>query len=201
MNNDMDREEWLTEAMHMILGDIIAPAIAPDWEPLNPFRVSVGYPPRSRANSKVVAVCIVSAASADKHNEIFVTPAIDDSMVILANLAHEGVHQSDDCASGHKNHFARVARRIGLEGKLTATTAGVLLNSKLAKIVDTLGEIPHAKINLDAAKTKQTTRMIKVACPDVDTCGFSYRTSQTNISKITDLLCPACAVHDMAAEI
>lgn len=196
----MDREEYLTEACNMILGSIIAPAISADWEPAHPFRVSVGYAPRSRANSKVVAVCIASAASADSHNEIFVTPAIDDSMVIMANLAHELIHYSDDCESGHKNFFARIARRIGLEGKLTATVAGDRLKGQLQKIVDTLGEIPHAKIDLDKAKPRQSTRMIKVACPDTETCGFSYRTSQTNISKISDFLCCACAVHDMSAE-
>ena len=196
---DLDREAWLTEAAQFILDDIIKPQMPQGWHPATDFRVALGYAPRSTARSKTIAVCIASAASADGVNEIFVTPAIDDSIDILAALSHEMIHYSDDCESGHKNHFARLARAIGLEGKLTSTTAGEVLTQQLQDIVATLGYIPHGKIDLGKAKAKQSTRMIKVACP-ADECGFSYRTSQTNIDKITDFLCPACAVHDMSAD-
>jgi hypothetical protein len=196
---NLDREAWLTEAAQFILDDIISLHIS-DGSIKTDFRVSVGYPPRSTSRSKVVAVCIKSDASADKLSEIFVTPAISDSMTILANLSHELVHYSDDCQSGHKNHFARVARAIGLEGKLTATVAGAGLQIKLRKIIDLLGEIPHAAIDIGKAKAKQTTRLLKVACPD-DSCGFNYRASHMQIVKITDLLCPACAIHDMETDV
>jgi len=195
---ELDREAWLTEAAQFILDDIIKPQQAPDWQAPYPFRVSVGYPPRTRANSKIIAVCIVAEASADKHNEIFVSPSLDSSLDILAALSHELVHYADNCESGHKNHFARLARRIGLEGLLTATRPNAALLDALADIISTIGEIPHAKIDLQLAKAKQSTRMVLIKCPTAkETCGFSYRTSQTNINKITDWLCPACAIEDM----
>jgi hypothetical protein len=198
-NLDLDREAWLTEAAQFILDDIIKPEMPAGWHPATGFRVALGYAPRSTARSKTIAVCIASAASGDGVNEIFVTPAIDDSVDILAALAHEMVHYSDDCESGHKNHFARLARAIGLEGKLTSTHAGQVLTEKLQDIVATLGHIPHAKIDLGKAKPKQSTRMLKVFCPDTE-CNFSYRTSQTNIDKISDFLCPACNAHDMETD-
>ncbi len=196
---DLDREGWLIEAAEFILDDIIRPQMADDWQPPFPFRVSVGYPPRTRVNTKTVACCIKAEASADQHNEIFVSPSLNDSLAMLEALAHEMVHYSDNCESGHQNHFARVARRIGLEGKLTATKAGPKLTDQLNGIIKILGPIPHAKIDLGKATKKQSTRMLKVACPS-DDCGFSYRTSQTNINKITDWLCPACAIEDMTTE-
>lgn len=195
----LDREAWLTEAAQFILDDIIYPKMPNDWNPPNPFRVSVGYPPRSTARSKTIAVCIKAEASASGHSEIFVTPAIGDSMLMLGALAHELVHYSDDCQSGHKNHFARLARAIGLEGPLTATVPGADLLDALNDIRVTLGDIPHSAIDLGKAKAKQTTRMLKIACPSEE-CKFSFRTSQANIDKITEWLCPACNIEDMTAE-
>ncbi len=197
---DLDREAWLTEAAQLILDDRIKPHMSADsitW----PFRVSIGYPPRSRSNSKVIAVCIVHEASSDSHAEIFVTPAISDSILILAALVHELCHYSDNCASGHRGHFAKISRAAGMQGKITECNASDELKVYLQSIVDILGPIPHAAINLEIAKPRQNTRMIKVECPDTKECGFSYRTVQTNINKVTDWLCPACAAHDMQVKL
>ncbi len=200
-NAQFDREAWLTEAAQLILDEVITPA-ANVTDPTgenrtdNPFRVSVGYPPRSRADSRVLAVCIRAEASADQHNEIFVTPRLDDSLMILGSLAHELIHQSDDCKSGHRNYFARTARKIGLEGPLTATVPGPELSEYLFTIIDLLGPIPHAAINLEKAKKKQQTRMLKMECSDT-ACGFAYRTSQIQIDKIQDSVCPACMQAQM----
>jgi len=184
----IDRERWLTEAAHMILADIIEPVTA---LPEASFKVSVGFP--SGKPSKVIAQCWRKEASAGGFNEIFVTPLIDDSLQILEALAHELVHYSDNCASGHRNHFARVARAIGLKGQLTATYAGEALKAMLAEIVDVLGPIPHSKIDLSKTGTKkQGTRMIKVECQN-SACSFSFRTSQAQLDKLTaTACCPAC---------
>ena len=187
--NELDREQWLTRAAHIIQDELITPNLPAGHQIQNPFRVSVGFPPRSRANTKTLAVCIKSTASADQHNEIFVTPAMDDSIEILASLVHELVHQADDCQSGHQNFFARVARRVGLEGKLTATHAGQELQQYLQTIVDDLGNIPHAKIDLSIAKKKQTTRLIKVQCV---ACDWNFRISNTQLNAMTDTTCLSC---------
>lgn len=192
----LDREAWLTEAAHLIYDDIINQYAPRPTD--RPFRVSVGFPAGSRGG-KAIAVCWSSKASADGTNEIFVTPALDDSVEILAALTHELIHYSDDLKSGHRGHFAHVARAIGLTGKMTATRPNKALAAQLAEYVDILGAIPHAK--LDATKSgqgKQTTRMIKVEC---DCCEFTFRATQKHIQLIdANACCPACLVGSLIAQ-
>ena len=193
----LDRESWLTEAAQLIQDDIIRPALPSGHVIENPFRVSVGFPPNSRASSKHIACCIIAGASADNHNELFISPVEDDSHKILGSLVHEMIHQADDCKSGHRNFFAHVARKVGLEGKFTATTAGDKLNRYFDSLINLLGKIPHGKINIDKAKAKQGTRMIKVYCPE---CLFQFRTTQVQLEKIQVTECPACMIGDLTAQ-
>ena len=185
----LDRETWLTECAQFILDDIIAPHCD---IPNTQFRISIGFP--SGKPSKVLAQCWKTEASADGVSEIFVSPTVDDSIDILAALTHELIHFTDNCASGHQNHFAKVARLVGLEGKLTATVAGQDLQTLLALYVDLLGPIPHAKLDATlSGKPKQKTRMLKVECND-QACGFSFRTTQTHIDALhAESICPACS--------
>ena len=183
----LNREQWLTSAATMIFSDLIAPHL--HQPPAHPFRVSVGFP--SGKVSKVVAQCWKAEASADSTNEIFVSPTVSDSIEVLASLTHELIHFADNCASGHRNHFARVARKVGLEGHLTATTAGETLSAQLNYYVELLGQIPHAILDptLSGAK-KQPTRMIKLECC---ACSFTCRATRSQIETLsTSKLCPAC---------
>ena len=187
-----DREAWLTEAAAVISDDIIAPALPQGHAIPHPYRVSVGFPPRRRAgNKRTLAVCCVAEASADLHNEIFVTPELADPQQILAALVHELIHQADNCESGHRNFFAQVARRVGLDGKLTATTAGPELAPRLDELAALLGPIPHASLNIDQAAPKQSTRMIKVECKR---CGFHFRSSTKQLDRVDwpRATCPCC---------
>ena len=61
---NLDREAWLTEAAAIIIDEIILPELPAGYQAPHPYRVSVGYPPRSRANSRVLAVCTAAEASA-----------------------------------------------------------------------------------------------------------------------------------------
>lgn len=183
----LDREAWLTEAAGLILDERIAPHA--DTPVGRQFRISIGFP--SGKPSKIAAQCWRAAASADGVNEIFVSPTVDNSIEILGSLAHELVHYVDDCESGHKHHFARVARAIGLEGKLTATHPGAKLTDYLQSIVNLLGPIPHAKLTYSKSGRKtQGTRMLKVEC---SACGFTFRATRTHTDRITaSSPCPAC---------
>ena len=192
--SNYDREAWLTEAAYLIREELISPALPAGHVTPHPFRVSVGYPPRSRVNTQTIGFCINADASADQHNEIFITPALDDSLRILDVLTHELIHQADNNKSGHRNFFAKVARRVGLEGKFTATHAGKGLTEYLNTIITLLGDIPHAAVNLAQAKKPQATRMLKLYCPQ---CGFNVRATKSNIQLIQDFTCPACASTDL----
>jgi hypothetical protein len=59
---------------------------------------------------------------------------------------------------------------------MTATVAGPVLDGRLLTISDKLGRYPHAAINPGSkSKLKQSTRMIKLECPD---CGYTVRTTR-----------------------
>ena len=117
-------------------------------------------------------------------------------MAALDVLVHELVHVADDCKSGHKGAFKRNALAVGLIGKMTATVAGPLLQPKLQKIADNLGPYPHATLSI-ADRKKQTTRMIKVECPE---CAGVFRTTQKWIDQAEGLRCPFCSCDDVHVE-
>ena len=195
--NNLTREAWLVQASDIITDSILCPAMGALKETydLEHFRVSIGHPQHKRS----IGECWKKSASEDNHNEIFISPVEDNSELILATLLHELIHAADDCASGHKNFFARAARKCGLVGKLTATHAGPALNERLLDIVDVLGPIPHHKLDSKhRVKPKQSTRMIKIECAD---CGFNFRASMTQIHRINCTLCLACNSNGLAESI
>ena len=97
---------------------------------------------------------------------MFISPKMGEPLPILGTLVHEIVHLVDDCESGHKGDFTKMARRLGLEGKLTATHAGdALLQETLIPLEAELGPFPHAALTPglgSSGEPKQTTRMLKV---------------------------------------
>jgi len=183
----LDREAWLYEAGSFLLDARILPAAGMDTPP--PWRVSVGFP-TGRSAHKTAAVCFRRSASADGHSEIFCSPVLADGHKMLEALAHELIHACDDCASGHRNFFARVARKIGLEGPLTHTVAGADLAQAIDQLITMLGPMPHAPMSL-AHRPKQSTRMHKVQCAG---CGFTFRAAAAHIARLdaNDSPCPAC---------
>src|SRR5690349_10363518 len=114
------REEWLVAAveafrpMFSALVDEQIPAV----------RVSVGWPGGNGRKNAVIGQCWATAASADKVAQLFISPVLDDAVRVLDVLAHEIIHAIDDCQSGHKGRFAKIAKALGLTGKMTATVAG-----------------------------------------------------------------------------
>jgi hypothetical protein len=203
--NDMnaifkDREAWLTEAANLMLDDIIMPQVDLwnekhlDQQHERPnFRISVGFPKHSRGG-KAVAVCFVREASTDHVNEIFINPEIDNPVEVMGAMAHELIHAVDDCASGHQHFFAFMARKIGLDGKLTATHPGEKLEAELESYSELLGVFPHAKMNMTKTHKKEPTRQLKVECHNTD-CGFLFRTSAAQRTKLGEsgkAFCPAC---------
>ncbi|MEV0267753.1 hypothetical protein AB0H43_03175 [Hamadaea sp. NPDC050747] len=179
------REEWLIAAV-----DAMRPMFAEQGAEIPAVRVSVGWPGGRGKKNAVIGQCWASAASADKVAQVFISPVLDDAGAVLATLAHELVHAVDDCKSGHKGNFARLAKGIGLAGKMTATVAGEELKPKLAEIAAGLGAYPHAKLlSFPAGKGEktQTTRMIKCSCAD---CGYTARTTKKWLDEVGAPICP-----------
>ena len=184
MTKHNTREAWLTEAIALLGAEVFGPV----GETLPAVRVSVGWPGGRGQKNSVIGQCWASRAAEDGVAQIFVSPVLSDGVRVLDVLVHELVHAIDDCQSGHRGRFAKIARAVGLEGKLTATVAGEALSETLKGIVARLGDFPHGAL-VNPAETsgpkKQGTRMLKVECPND---GYIVRTTQ----KWLDLGVPTC---------
>lgn len=165
------REAWLVKAAAK-LDALIKEA---KFEP-KPTHVSVGFPSRnSRPSARQrIGECHSELNSGDGVAHIFITPLISDPVEVLATLLHEQIHAAVGTQCGHKGAFAKAARGVGLEGKLTATVAekGSPLEKKLKDILADLGDYPHPGLKLSSRSKVQSTRMIKLEC---GSCGCIVR--------------------------
>ena len=181
-------EQYLNLAADYLYADLILPETNATRPKL---RISRGWPKgtRSSAKGRVLGACHPRSHSSDQHNEIFISPAIDDTIQALETLAHELLHASDDCVSGHRGAFKRWATQIGLVGKMTATSAGPELREFLQDFVNENGPMPAHKLD-DTQRPKQGTRMLLVSCMD---CEFKFRTTATHIRNFAEIpQCPCC---------
>lgn len=167
-----NREAWLQAAVvalrpHFRAAGVDLPAV----------RVGCGWPggrTRPAKGSTVVGQCWTSAK--DGRAQIYISPLKDNGMDALGILVHELCHAADANKNGHAKPFADLAYAVGLVGKPTETTVGGELQMKLAGIAKRLGKYPHSALlpDMGDGKKKQTTRMVKVECPD---CGYVVRTT------------------------
>jgi len=192
--NNMIREQWLEEATTLLDSEVFNTV---GYRIPDDVKVSCGWPVSGGASRQAtIGQCFSRAVSSNNVNEIFISPKLDDAIEVLSVLAHEHIHAIDDCKSGHKGLFRTIAKKIGLEGKMTATTASEALKVKLEEIVRKIGDYPHAKLDYTKQIKKQSTRMIKVECSE---CEFSYRTSRKNIELMSNNTCNSCG--DLTLEI
>lgn len=190
------REEWLERAVRKLKPLFVAVGVQ-----LPAVKVSVGWPSKGGMSkkNKVIGQCWKGIVATDGMNQIFISPTIgDDPIQVLGVLIHELIHAWNDCVDGHKGEFARVAKLMGLEGKMTETNVSLDLESRLAPIAENLGGFPHCVLKLDEMEKQrkpQTTRMLKLVAPACD-CGYTVRTTQKHIDKGL----PKCP-HDTEMEL
>lgn len=155
------------------------------------IRVSIGHPSKG-VRSNVIGECWTDAASADGAVEIFIRPTLQSDAARLADvLTHELIHAALGIEEGHGPRFRAVMKRLGLEGKATATVAGDGWREWALPILETLGPLPGAALAdmaLSGGKKKQTTRWRKVVCTDGD-CGFTARMTKSAFEG-RELHCP-----------
>lgn len=169
------REAWLLAAVD---------AMRPWFEvPVPPVRISIGWPVGSgRKAGMIRGQCFY--ATDDKVPAIFVSPDQNDPVVVLGIVAHEMVH-----AAGENNHtisgFGKVAGPLGFHASFTTSAnQSPELTARLAELAEKLGPLDHARVSrggpggpggMGKAAATQTTRMVKVTCPDD---GYQVRTTR-----------------------
>lgn len=177
------REAWLhavADQMRPLFGT--HGAEIPDKIPL-----SCGFPSARAlsANGKRLGECWSHTESKDGHVEIMISPVLADPMRVAGVLAHELVHATG--RHGHGRDFAMLAKAIGLEGKMTATTEGEFFRRTVEPIIDAVGPYPHAELT-KTARPKQTTRLLKLQCP---TCAYTVRITRKWLDDVGPPNCPS----------
>ncbi len=178
------REQWLNAFMVAARPQF---ALAGAPLPLN-VRISVGFPSSGR-KGKSIGECWSAIASDDGHFEIFLKPTLDSDARIADVLTHELVHAAVGLEARHGKAFGKVAKALGLGGKMTATIALEGWYAWALPILNELGPMPYAVLNsgLSSAKPKQKTNLLKVEC---DCCGWLARVTAKWIEPYSYLQCP-----------
>lgn len=177
------REDWLNNAV----GEV-RPIFQSKGYPLpTNIRVTCGFPSRhARSLNRAIGEHWSSSASDDATHEILVSPVVDDPFEVFGILIHELAHSATD-GDGHKGRFPRCAKSLWLEGKPSTTTIGNAFRINFNDLIDSLGAYPHARLNVQANRKVQGTRMLKACCPQ---CGYTIRLS----NKWADAGLPDCPI-------
>ena len=207
------REQWLETAIELMKPHFTESIPGVEFPKV---RVSVGWP-GGRSGPRTIGQCWAPFTATDNVSQIFISPVLDDPILVLATIAHELIHAIDENKSGHKGAFGVTARAIGLEGRLTATVAGEALTAVLATILAKLGTYPHAALMTASMLSKPGTpeskpetprsptgaplrakSMQKVVCAAEEKSGYLVRIS----NKWLDLHgTPKCPCHGLAMEV
>jgi hypothetical protein len=192
----MNREAWLTAGVQ---------AITPMFKEHgytvpDKIRVSCGWPSIKALGraSRRIGECWSTRNSGDSTWEMFITPGLADPVRVLGVLVHEIVHAVVGLECGHRGAFRTCATKLGLEGKMTATTESAELVKRLNAIIEKLGPYPHAVLKGSGKEAKpQGTRLLKVMC---NSCGYTVRITNKWIDRGLPVCPCGCEMEEAADE-
>lgn len=173
------REEWLIDAVALL-----RPLIGFDGE----VRVSTGWPSvgGTRKKGKRIGECWKPQAAKDGVPHIFISPILEEPVIVLSTLLHELIHAKYPEAK-HKGAFVMEARSAGLVAPWTATMPSDDLIEKLKGVASMLGDYNHSALVPTAQENKQSTRMLKVICND---SGYLVRMTRKWVDEWGTPVCP-----------
>jgi hypothetical protein len=192
MTKAITREDWLNQVAQR-MRPLFAEAGA---ELPERFRITMSLTKRQRA----IGVCFDRSASADGSYEILVRLDQHEPVQVAGILAHELVHAAVGVEQGHGPAFGKVARAIGLEGKLTATVPGERFVHAVAPILVEVGPFPHAPLDWAGQRSgpkKQVARLLKVECQE---CGLVVRQTRKWLDEVGPAHCPEHGAMQVADE-
>ena len=179
----MNREQWLSECIQQLRPDFEQVAYALPER----IRASCSWPSKSGLANKKRRIGEAWSAknSADQSCEVFISPVLKDPLEVAATLVHELVHCAVGVEEGHKGKFTKLAKAIGLEGKMTATHAGETLKARLSAVTTAVGRYPHAELTHSNAPKAQKCRLLKVVCA----CGCVCRITRKWLDEVGPPTC------------
>jgi hypothetical protein len=158
----LTREEWLLNAKDYLEKEFFNKSN----RSLPKVALSCGIP---RGSIMAIGQCWDPKVASDGTTHVFVCPSVDEPYEVLHILLHELCHAVVGVSHGHNQTFGRMARAVGLKGKLTHTnvpkesdTGKILLN-----IAGVMGDYPHKSLNkLSKKKKSDKEKMITLISPD-----------------------------------
>lgn len=180
----LTEEQWLRMAAREL-----APKFKAAQAELPDVQINTSFPGGSRGGKKRIGE-YWSISPEREIGVVFVSPRLATGVEALATLAHELIHASDDGASGHRGHFARVAKEIGFVGPMQNPTPSPELTLLFEEIEEYLGVWSELHIAVDPGTNPKadTNRNLKAECPS---CGWKLNTSMTRIMQGL----PFCGAH------
>lgn len=183
----MNREAWLLAAV-----DRLRPIFLGHGYTVPEIRVSVGWPSSGglAQKKKTIGQCWFGTMAADGVPQLFISPLLDDptdAQGVLPTLIHEMAHVVAGVDAKHGPRFAKIAKKLGLGGKPTATHAEDDLIARLKMLSGEIGPFPHSKIVPVKLPKPQTTRMRKMEC---EGCGYVARTAKKWLDACGPVICP-----------
>lgn len=159
----MNREAWLTE---------LAKRVEPFFRgfKLAPYRLTCGWPCKAALSKKAMRIgeCHALESSRGGVHEIFVSPILDEPIIVAGTVAHEMAHVAAGIKAGHGKGFLDVCRHVGLtKGKPASIGPGSALTVALALIIAELGPYPHQALVGSERPAKPPT-VTGLTCPN---CG------------------------------
>lgn len=183
------REEWLS-----VFVKYMRPVFKTAGSPLpKKIRISCAFPIR---NTKASGQILAPRLSADGIREIFISPTLSKPIPVCVVVIHQLIHAVLPEDAGHKADFRRIAFKLGLAGKMTAPIAGEQLRAWLENIIPAfLGPYPHSQVaSLDLGK-KQSTRLVKLQCPN---CEMIIRTTRQWLENVGPPVCACSGVFQLS---
>jgi hypothetical protein len=171
------REQWLTAVV-----DAFRPIFAARGYPLpEHVKVSIGFP-STGWRGKRRGECWDPSMSLKGWTEIFINPVIGDVTEIVSILTHELCHAAVGTEFGHGKRFINAGLALDLEGPAKSMDGGERWREWAGPIIQAVGPMPHAALKAFERKPKvQTSRMIKVECPE---CKAITRMSRKVIEQV-----------------
>lgn len=161
--NTTTREQWLQNAV-----TALTPFFSAKGYSVPNCYVSCGFASTDVKRGHI-GQCWSTKASADKVNQIFISPVLSDSVAVLDTLMHELIHAVDDCKNKHGPVFKKMALKLGLKGPMRSAGAGPELKVRLKELAESLGPYPHSKLRVPARVIDRRPRP-RAKCSE---CGFT----------------------------
>jgi hypothetical protein len=156
------------------------------------LRASISLPStgiNTRGTKQIRAQCFHPDASADGHWEIMVNPMTElDRVTIATVLTHELVHAAVGLECDHKGNFAKLAKAVGLTGKMTEANPSDIWFAWAQPILEQLGDIDFAQMVVTAPPRKKSKTYLRNA--KCNCCNWTAQVTLSHVRPYDFLNCP-----------